>query len=371
MQFRIGIIGATGFIGTPYRREIQASPDARIVALCARRRERLETAAKETGARLATHDWREVVDDPHVNLVLVLTPDALHYEPVLAAAEQRKHVFCEKPVGKNVRQAYAMWKAVDDQGLLHYVPFWTRYVPVFRLARQLVAEGRLGAVRSVIYRWHNPRPLAMPFTWRDDAELSSAGSIADVGSHAYDTLRFILGEEAKRVLAHAQTIMPPKPQVGEVDLAEAIAWGHAHAVSESAERRKGTAPDYAQLAVEFTSGAVGGILLSHAGYLRKGFAPELELHGTRGSLSVDRISGELRFADSPDPARSLETVTDDGYCNRFECHVFPALRERAAGAGQEHPGLNDGWRVQIFTDAAIASAQRGTWVELAEFDDQT
>jgi predicted dehydrogenase len=151
-------------------------------------------------------------------------------------------------------------------------------------------------------------------------------------------------------------------------LAEAIAWGQVHFAVESEQQRKATAPDYAQLSVEFADGVVGYIVLSHASYFRKGFAPELELHGTDGSLSVDRITGELKFADSPDPARLLETVADQGDCNRFERYVFPALRERAAG-GSEHPGLDDGWRVQVFTDAAFASAQRGAWVKLSEFDE--
>ena len=371
MEFGIGIIGATGFIGTPYRKEIRDAPDdVRIVALCARRRDRLEAAAKDDSAELITHNWRDVVEHPDVNLVLVLTPDALHYEPVIACAELGKHVFCEKPVGKDVTQAYAMWKAVQSKGLLHYVPFWTRYVPVFQRAHQLVSAGKLGSIRGIVYRWHNPRPLAMPFTWRDDAQQSAAGSIADVGSHAYDTLRFILGIEAKRVLTHAETIMSLKPDLGAVDLSEAIAWGNAHSTTDSEQRRKATAPDYAQISIEFTSGIVGYIVLSHASYFRKGFAPELELHGTDGSLSVDRITGELKLADSPEPARTLENVTDDGHCNRFARHVFPALRERAAGLDITHPGLDDGWRTQIFTDAAIASARRGTWVELSEFDEE-
>ncbi len=369
MQFRIGIIGATGFIGTPYRKEIrEVKDDVRIVGLCARRRERLEAAGKEDGAEIITEDWREIVE-ADVNLVLVLTPDALHYEPVMACAERDKHVFCEKPVGINVAQARAMWKAVEAKRLLHYVPFWTRYLPVFQRARHIVASGRLGTIRGVVYRWHNPRPVAMPFTWRDDAQQSAAGSLADVGSHAYDTLRFILGKEAIRVLAHAKTMMPPKPDLGAIDLAEAIAWGKVHFAAECARQRKATAPDYAQLAVEFADGVAGSIVLSHAAYFRKGFAPELELHGMDGSLSVDRITGELKFADSPEPARILETVTDNGDCNRFERYVFPALRAKATGGGSEHPGLDDGWRVQIFTDAAVASAQRGTWVELSEFDE--
>ncbi len=371
MQFRIGVIGATGYIGVPYRREIrESSQNSKIIALCARRQDRLEAAAVEDNAELVTQDWREVVDHPDVNLVLVLTPDALHYEPVLACAERGKHVLCEKPVGIDVSQAHTMWQAVQQQGLASYVPYWNRYVPIFRRAKEIVASGKLGEIRSIIYRWHNPRPSAMPFTWRDDASLSAAGSIADVGSHAYDMLRFILNEEATRVLTHASVLMPEKPDLGNVDLQEAIDWGSTNKASNSQSRKKGSVPDYAQIGFEYPSGAVGSIVLSHASYLRKGFAPELELHGTLGSLSVDRISGVLRFADSPEPAQTLETIEDDGFCNRFENFVFPAFEAQINSTSEpnkQHPDLLDGLRVQTFTDAAFASSQRGAWVELDEF----
>ena len=369
MKFGVGIIGATGFIGTPYRSEIRESPDeARIVALCARRRDRLEEAAAKDGAEVITSDWREVVEHPDVDLVLVLTPDALHFEPVMACAALKKHVFCEKPVGKNADQAYSIWKAYRTSGLGHFVPYWTRYVPAFERARQLVVEGKLGEIRNVVYRWHNPRPVSMPFTWRDDAELSAAGSLADIGSHAYDTLRFILGDEAKRVLAFTDVIMPAKPDLGTIDLAEALSWANQLEHENVERQRKATVPDYAQLVVQFSRGTVGCLVLSHASYLRKGFAPELELHGTKASLSVDRIRSELLFADSPEPAVPYETLTDPGFGNRFTRHVFPAIRQRAGGQHCTHAGLEDGWRVQVFTDASFASAQRGGWVDLSEFE---
>ena len=85
MTFNVGIIGATGFIGTPYRKEIrEATDDATIVALCARRRDRLEAAAREDQAEFLTDDWREVVEHPDVDFVLIATPDALHHEAVMA-----------------------------------------------------------------------------------------------------------------------------------------------------------------------------------------------------------------------------------------------------------------------------------------------
>jgi len=369
LRFSVGVIGATGYIATPYRAEIRAAKeDARIVALCARRRELLEAAATEDGAEFISDDWRQVVEHPDVNLVVVATPDALHHEAVMACAAAGKHVVCEKPVGMNVREAREMWTAVRDAGLGHFVPFWTRYVPVFARAREVVRQGTIGEVKAVIYRWHNPRPAAMPFTWRDDAGLSAAGSLADVGSHAFDTLRWMLGVEAVRVMTHAAVLTPAKPDLGSVNLDEALRWGEAHGVDARQQRRAGTVADYADVAFVLENGAVASLVLSHAPYLRKGLAPELELHGTEASLSVDRLAGKLTLARPGKEPELFAAVADPGFGNRFAKHVFPAIRRRIAGEPTEHPGLDDGWRVQRFTDAASLSAQRGGWISWAELD---
>lgn len=367
MKFGVGVLGATGFIGTPYRREIRECPDdAAIVALHGRRWELLEAAGKEDRAKLITDDWRQVVEHPDVNLVLVCTPDALHYEAVLRCAELGKHVVCEKPVAADAQQAGEMWRAIQKANVAHYVPFWTRYVPTVKRAREIVRQGTLGDIRAVVYRWHNPRPANMPFTWRDNAELSSAGSVADVGSHAYDALRFLLGLEATRVLAHAEVIMPPKADLGEVNLGEAIAHGQAAKPPASARQRKGTAYDYASIAFELSNGAVATLILSHAAYLRKGLAPEIELHGTEASLAVDRVRHTISLAKPGEDVKMIDTLPDPGNTNRFQRWTFPGLKERLAGQKTDHPGLDDGYRVQLFTDAAARSAREGRWVELKE-----
>lgn len=371
MKFHSGIIGATGYAATPYREEMrEARDDVEIVALCARRREPLEAAAEEDGCDFITDDWRRVVDHPDVDLVVVTSPDRLHYEPVMAAIRSGKHVFCDKPVGADSKESFAMWRACRDAKLGHYVPFWSRHLSLFRRAKEILHEGILGEIRVIMYRWHNPRPAGMPFTWRDDATLSSAGSIADVGSHAYDTVRWIVGSEARRVLTHADIITPAKPDLGAVNLSEALRWGGSHSGSDSERRRKATAHDYATVAWEFGSGAVGAITLSHAPYLRKGLAPELELHGTEASLAVDRVRNTITLGYPGRDEPEVETIDDPGRENRFSQFVFPALRRRISGEATDAPGLDDGWRVQIFTDAAALSAKRGTWVETAELDSE-
>ena len=100
--FKVGVLGATGFIGSPYRAEVRECEEAEIVAVCARRQDLLDEAAREDQARFATQDWREVVGHPDVNFIIVGTPDALHHEAVVACARHGKHLLCEKPVGMNL-----------------------------------------------------------------------------------------------------------------------------------------------------------------------------------------------------------------------------------------------------------------------------
>jgi len=369
MKFGVGVIGATGYIASPYRQEIRESTEqANIVALCARRENLLQAAGEEDGATLLTADWREVVNHPDVDFIIVATPDALHHEAVMACAQQGKHLLCEKPVGMNANEAFEMWAAYRNAGLASFVPYWSRYLPIFKRAREIVQAGTLGEIQSVVYRWHNPRPLAMPFTWRDDASLSSAGSIADVGSHAYDTMRWILDQEATRVLAHADVISPAKPDLGDVNLEEALDWGEAHETQDSPKTKSGTAYDYAAISFEMQNGAVGSLILSHSPFLRKGLSPEVELHGTDASLSLDRTTGDLILVKSGKDPEVLENIPNPGLGNRFAQFVFPALESFINGEETLHPDLQDGWRVQLFTDAAALSAKKGTWVSLSELE---
>ena len=364
----VGVLGATGYIGTPYRAEMRECEGVRMVALCARRRDLLEAAGCEDNAELLTDNWREVVAHPDVNYVMVATPDALHHEAVMVAAKAGKHLFCEKPVGMNADESKEMLEAYREQGkLAHFVPFWTRWSPGFVKARELYESGVLGEIKAVIYRWHNPRPSEMAFTWRDDPKLSSAGTIADIGSHAYDTVRWILGQDAVRVLAHADTITPSKLDAGEINLTEALELGKQS--SSELGSRKGETVDYANIAWEFENGAVGTLVLSHAPFLRRGLVPELELHGTKASIAVDRFQGKIVMSRSNDTVEIVDTVPPLGFNlgNRFQQWVIPALREVMAGKSQDElsvPNLYDGWRVQQFTDAALESSRRGSWVEI-------
>ena len=211
----------------------------------------------------------------------------------------------------------------------------------------------------------------MALTWRDDPSLSSSGTIADVGSHAYDTVRWIIGKDATRVLAHADTITPAKLDFGNVNLTEALDCGDK--VTDGISSRKGNTVDYANIAWEFEGGVVGSIVLSHAPFLRRGLVPELELHGTSASLTVDRFHGKVTIGRPDNSVEVVKEVDPGGFDigNRFEKWVIPALREVMGGKSQlevDAPNLVDGLKAQLFTDASLKSSKIGEWVDMGTVD---
>lgn len=354
----VGVIGATGNIGRKYRAELRETPEqARIVALCARRRERLQRARDEDDAELITTDWRALVEHPEVDVVLIATPDDQHLAPALACAAAGKHVICEKPVARTAAEAVAIWAAFRDSGLGHFVPFWSRYEPPLVRARELIADGAVGRVRWFTYRRHMPRTAGSAFTWRDDAAVSAAGAVADLGVHMIDGLRWMLGAEPQRVLAHGQVLESVKPYAGELDMQE------ADARTAADQARRPTAWDHGTVLVELSGGIAGVLMTSESARVRGGLSPELEIHGETASLSADSTTGRIELLDGGGPPH-VETVATDAGVNRFGSYVLPALRERAsapAGADSDHPGLEDGVHAACYVDACLTSARRGAW----------
>jgi len=178
-------------------------------------------------------------------------------------------------------------------------------------------------------------------------------------------LCWMLETEATRVMSHAKIMSPAKPDVGEINLAEAISWGQSGRQSRVSQNRPVTAFDYGSIAFELNAGIVGLLLVSNSPFLRKGLAPEIELHGSDASLAVDRIRSTVTLFQPGDATGDVEFVTDPGPVNRFSQYVFPSLRNRIAGQITEHPGMDDGYRAQLFTDAAAQSAFAGTWIVIS------
>src|SRR5947209_417283 len=171
---------------------------ARLVAIAGRHRERVEAAARRYGYAKAVTDWRELIEDPGVQVFDNGAPNNLHAEPCIAAAQAGKHIICEKPLGRNAAEARRMWEAVQRAGVVHMCAFNYRFVPALRLARDIIQAGRLGQIyhfrAQYLQEWIMDPNFSM--VWRLDAGEAGSGTLGDLGTHIIDLARFLIGEPA-------------------------------------------------------------------------------------------------------------------------------------------------------------------------------
>src|SRR5205085_6414707 len=111
-----------------------------------RNADRAKALAAQWGYHSAVTDWRALVNSPDIDLIDIASPNDTHAEIAIAAAKAGKMVMCEKPLGRNAREAEAMVAAVEAAGVPNTVWYNYRRVPAVTLAKELIDEGRLGRI---------------------------------------------------------------------------------------------------------------------------------------------------------------------------------------------------------------------------------
>ncbi len=150
-RLNIGLIGS-GFMGQAhadaYRRAAMFYPDLpkrpHLYALADQDQAMAERHAAKLGAEKAYGDWRELVNDPQVDVVDITSPNHLHYTMAMAAIAAGKHVYCEKPLAVNEQQAQEMAQAARRAGVKTMVAFNNIKTPAALLAKQIIARGDIG-----------------------------------------------------------------------------------------------------------------------------------------------------------------------------------------------------------------------------------
>lgn len=167
----------------------------RLAVLGGRRRARTEAMAQELAFERAATDWREVIESDEVDVVACLGPPDVHAEPAIAALELGKPVLCEKPLATTVADADRMWDAAQASSVAHACGFNYRFVPAVRLARQLIASGRLGRLRHarIAYLQDWAASTDVPHSWRFERRRAGSGAVGDY-SHIIDLVRYLIGE---------------------------------------------------------------------------------------------------------------------------------------------------------------------------------
>src|SRR3954453_5836758 len=303
----IGLIGYA-FMGAAHSQAWRSAPrffdlplDPQLNVLCGRNAEAVRAAATKLGWKETETDWRKLLDRDDVQLIDVCTPGDSHAEIAIAALEAGKHVLCEKPLANTVAEAEAMTAAAEAakaNGIRSMVGFTYRRVPAIGLARQLVAEGKLGTIRHVRAQYLQDwiaDPEA-PLSWRLDKEKAGSGTLRDIGADIVDLTPFAAGERVVELTGRLETFVKERPYPAG-STAGSLGGG-----GTSAERGPVTVDDAATFLATFAGGAMGVFEATRFASGRKN-AIRIEINGSLGSLAFDfEDMNVLEYFDARDDA---------------------------------------------------------------------
>lgn len=203
----IGLIGL-GRHGMRYVRHLhEASLDARLVAVCRRDTEQGRAVASEHGAKFY-QDYEDLIADPRVEAVAVVTPPSLCLPICLAAVRAGKPLLIEKPLACTGSDARTMVQAADAAG----VPLMTAHTLRFDRA-VLTLKSQLGSVGPRRYLALTNRVEPRPEVLRDPKDYGGRGVLLEIGIHQLDLIRFLTGEEVAEVRCEVDR---PSPDAAEL-----------------------------------------------------------------------------------------------------------------------------------------------------------
>jgi len=164
----------------------------------------LEILGKQLDPSKIYSDYHELADDPDVEGVYVATPNIYHAPVSIAMLNAGKHVLCEKPMATCVAECEKMVKAAKNSGKILQIGFQNRFSEDAQFVRSLISSGLLGRVyKTKSYGIH---VNSGPGGWFTKKRLAGGGALIDMGVHAIDMTRFLLGEpKAEKVYAKVET----------------------------------------------------------------------------------------------------------------------------------------------------------------------
>jgi len=338
----------------------------KLVAIFGRTEERVKEAARRFGYKKYYTDWRELIRDPEVEVVDNGLPNSMHKDPCIMAAELGKHVFCEKPLARDAKEAEEMYRAVEKAKVKHMVGFNYRFVPAIRLAKKLIDEGYIGKILQyrAVYLQEWIMDPNFPLVWRLRKDVAGSGALGDLGAHIIDLARFLVGE-IDSVVGVMKTFIEERP------------------LPEDPSKKGKVDVDDAFIAlVKFENGVIGSIEASRFCAGRKNYE-RVEIHGSEGTIvfNLERFN-ELEVYTNKDPldrrgfknilvTESVHPFYDKwwphghviGWEHTFIHEVYHFFDAIANDKPIEPWGATfyDGLRVNQIMDAIVRSAESGKW----------
>lgn len=337
-----------------------------------------ERAAQDCGFQRSADDWRQVVEDPSLDLIDICTPNDMHHDIAMAAIAAGKHVYCEKPLANTAELALEMTEAAERAGVTTLLGFNYIQNPIHGLAREIVRRGDLGEI-NYVRLFFNGDFMAnrnLPHTWRNDCARAGSGVVGDLGAHCLSYLFYVLEREIESVFCTLSMVIK--------DHAAPVALGgfKLDAQGDAGRRVPNTTDDTATVLFKLAGGGSGHIECSR---ISTGVRFEIgyDIVGSQGTLRYDyRDINDLFLyrEDGPVAERGFKRIKMGPTDPRFAAlHPVSGLglgyndykaieaREILAAIGEDRkaaPDFRFGYRTQQVVDACLRAHDVGGWVRL-------
>jgi predicted dehydrogenase len=306
-----------------------------------------------------------------IDFATVATPNHTHFEVAKGFAEAGFNVICDKPLTLDLAQAEELARVVERTGVVFAVTHNYTGYPLVRQARDMVRSGELGEIQAVrafyIQGWLRTRLEAegqKQASWRTDPKRSgAAGCFGDIGTHAYNLVRFITGLLPDQISCHLKTFEPGR----QLD-------------------------DYGTAVIRYQNGALGTVTASQITHGRENDI-WIEIDGTHGSLEwrqeepnkmLVRANGQPHRLYTRDPNAGYLSATAKASCRLPSGHpeafleafaniyraAYEDMVKRAAqqpfdGQRSLYPNVADGVDgMNFITQCVASSAEKGAWRSL-------
>jgi predicted dehydrogenase len=187
---RWGIAG-TGGIAARFATDLALLPDAELVAVGSRSQEGADAFADRFGAPNRHAGYAQLAADPEVDVVYVAVPHTGHCDTTLAMIAAGKAVLCEKPFALNAAETVRMVDAATSAGVFLMEAMWVRFLPHLVRLREVIADGRIGEIRSVVV--DRGDVLSADPTHRVLAPELGGGVLLDLGIYPVSFISMLLG----------------------------------------------------------------------------------------------------------------------------------------------------------------------------------
>lgn len=381
---RVGMVGYR-FMGKAHSNAWRQAPrffplkaHLELHTICGRDANAVQTARAQLGWQNASTDWRDVVESPLIDIVDINTPNDSHAEIAIAAAQNGKHVLCEKPLALTVKQAEQMLAAVQKAKVVHMVCHNYRRIPAIVQAKKMLAEGALGKIYHFRARYAQDWPAdpEFPLVWRLQKGVSGTGAHGDINAHIIDLARFLIGEFSE-VCGLLHTFIPERP------LPDDNAKGAGLAAKAARKMGKVTVDDASLFIGRFENGAIANLEATRMALGRKNHIT-IEINGSKGSLYFDfEDMNRLKYFSNDDPKdrqgfRDI-LVTKGGVHQYFGSwwpeghiigyehtfiHTIVDFVNACVDGKSVQPTFEDGVKNQRVLEAVEKSATSGKWVKI-------